>query len=103
MTLSAVSLAYYKHVMPYGLDKFKRFAVEVWDVCPDKKSDKEVAEEGLKAMENWMRKLNLAMTISELGVTEDMIEGIADATFILDGGYKVLTRDEVIKVLKESM
>ena len=103
MTLSAVSLAYYKHIMPYGLDKFKRFAVEVWDVCPDKKSDKEVAEEGLRAMENWMRKLNLAMTISELGVTDDMIEGIADATFILDGGYKVLTRDEVVSVLKASM
>lgn len=103
MTLSAVSLAYYKHIMPYGLDKFKRFAVEVWDVCPDKKADKEVAEEGLKAMENWMRKLGLSMTISELGVTDDMIEGIADATFILDGGYKVLTRDEVVSVLKESM
>ena len=103
MTLSAVSLAYYRLIMPYGLSKFKRFAVEVWGVRADKKSDKEVAEEGLKALEEWMRKLNLAMTISELGVTEDMIEGIADATFILDGGYKVLTRDEVIKVLKESM
>ena len=32
-----------------------------------------------------------------------MIEGIADATFILEGGYKILTRDEVVKILKESM
>ena len=103
MTLSAVSLAYYKHIMPYGLHKFKRFAVEVWGVNADNKTDMEVAEEGLKAMENWMKKLGLSMNISELGVTDDMIEGIADATFILNGGYKVLTRDEVIKVLKASM
>ena len=43
------------------------------------------------------------MNLTELGVTEDMIEAIADATIILDGGYKVLTRDEVVKVLKESL
>ena len=30
-----------------------------------------------------------------------MIEAIADATIILDGGYKVFTRDDVVKVLKE--
>lgn len=32
MTLSAVSLAYYRYIMPYGLDKFKRFAINVWNV-----------------------------------------------------------------------
>lgn len=54
-------------------------------------------------MENWMKKLGLTLKISELGVTEDMIEGIADGTIILDGGYKVLTHEEVVKILRESM
>ena len=103
MTLAAVSLPYYKLIMPYGLQKFKRFAVNVWNVDAAGKSDEEVAAEGLKAMENWMRKIGVAMTIGELGATSEMIEGIADATFILKGGYKVLTRDEVVKVLKESL
>ena len=103
MTLAAVSLPYYRHIMPFGLQKFKRFAVEVWGVNPENKSDEQVAKEGLAALENWMRKIGLTMKISELGATEDMIEGIADATFILDGGYKILTRDEVVKILKESM
>ena len=103
MTLAAVSLPYYKFIMPYGLQKFKRFAVNVWDVNAAGKSDEQVANEGLKAMENWMRKIGVAMTIGELGATSEMIEGIADATFILKGGYKVLTRDEVVKVLKESL
>ena len=43
------------------------------------------------------------MNISELGATEDMIDGIADATFILKGGYKVLIREEVVAILKESL
>ncbi len=102
MTLAAVSLPYYKFIMPYGLQKFKRFALEVWKV-PATGTDEEIAKAGLAAMENWMRKIGVAMTIGELGATDDMIEGIADATFILKGGYKVLTRDEVIQVLRESL
>ena len=54
-------------------------------------------------MECWMKKLGVSLKISELGVTEDMIKGIADATFIFDGGYKELTHGEVVKILKESM
>lgn len=103
MTLSAVSLPYYKHIMPYGLAKFKRFATEVWGVDAKGKSDEQVANEGLAAMENWMKKIGLAMNISELGATPDMIEGIADSTFILTGGYKVLTREEVVSILKASL
>ena len=103
MTLSAVSLAYYRHIMPYGLQKFKRFATEIWGVKSEGKTDREVANEGLLEMEKWMKKIGVAMHLSELGATEDMIEGIADATFILDGGYKVLDRKEIVQILKESL
>ena len=42
------------------------------------------------------------MNLTSLGVTPDMIEGIADST-VLGGGYKVLTRDEVVKILRDSL
>lgn len=103
MTLAAVSLPYYRYILPYGLPKFKRFAIEVWKVSPEGKTDEEIAEEGLKAMEDWMKELGLAMNISELGATKDMIDGIADATLLLEGGYKVLKREEVVAILKESL
>lgn len=103
MTLAAVSLPYYRYILPYGLPKFKRFAIEVWKVNPEGKADEEIAEEGLKAMEDWMKELGLAMKISELGATKDMIDGIADATLLLEGGYKVLSRKEVVEILKESL
>lgn len=103
MTLSAVSIPYYRAICPYGLQKFKRFAMNVWDVNPAGKTDEEIADEGLKAMESWMRELGLVMNIRELGMTEDMLPGIVKGTFILDGGYKVLTEDEIMEILKESM
>ena len=103
MTLAAVSMAYYKYIMPYGLAKFKRFAENVWGVDPAGKSDEEVANEGLAAMENWMKELGLVMNITDLGVKPDMLEGLADATLIMDGGYKVLSREEVIDIFKNSL
>ena len=103
MTLATVSLPYYRYLLPYGLQKFKRFALEVWDVPANGKTDEQVAQEGLAAMEIWMKKIGVTMHLSELGVTEDMIEGIAEATFILDGGYKKLTHSEVVQILKNSL
>lgn len=103
MTLSAVSLAYYRHILSYGLEKFKRFAIHVFDVNPEGKEDKTVALEGLDRMESWMRELGLVMNLKDLGVTEDMIEGIADVTLVMDGGYKKLNRDEIVEILKESL
>ena len=103
MTLSAVSLPYYRLIKPYGLKKFARFAVNVWGVAADGKSDDQLADEGLAALEAWMREIGVAMNITELGATEDMIPKIADATFLLGGGYKQLTRDEVIATLRESL
>lgn len=103
MTLSAVSMPYYRLIMPYAVDKFARYAVNVWGVDAAGKSKEDVAREGLEAMEKWMRKIGLVMNISDLGVTEDMLEGIVKSTLIMQGGYKVLTEEDVMKVLRESM
>lgn len=103
MTLSAVSMPYYRYIMPYGLSKFKRFAINVWDVNPAGKSDEQIAEEGLSAMENWMKELGLVMNISELGATKTAIDKIADNTFIMTGGYKEFDRNDVVTVLKSSL
>lgn len=103
MTLSAVSLPYYRHICPFGLAKFKRFAVNVWSVDPAGKSDEAVAGEGLTCMEGWMRELGLVMGIRELGVTEEMLEGIAGAVILFSGGYKELTPADVRDILRTSM
>lgn len=103
MTLSGVSMAYYRHILPCGLKKFARFATAVWDIPAAGKTDEELANEGLEALLAWMKEIGVATGIRSLGVTEAMLEGIADATLLLDGGYKRMTRDEVLAILRESM
>ena len=103
MTLSAVSIPYYRFILPYGLPKFKRYAVNVWDVSPDGKTDEEIAAEGLDRMVAYMDEIGLVRNARELGVTEEMLEGIADGSFIMEGGYKVLSHDDIVAILKESM
>lgn len=102
MTLAAVSLPYYKYIMDAGLPKFVRFAENVWNVQPTGKSDREIALAGLDAMESWMRELGVAMNLTELGATEDILEDLVNATIILDGGYKVLCKDDIREIFKQS-
>ena len=103
MTLSAVSIPYYRFILPYGLPKFKRYAVNVWDVSPDGKTDEEIAAEGLDRMAAYMDEIGLVRNARELGVTEEMLEGFADGSFIMEGGYKVLSHEDIVAILKESM
>ena len=102
MTLAAVSLPYYRHIMPYGLAKFVRFAKNVWDVDATGKTDEQIASEGLVAMENWMKELGLVLNITELGATEDMIPDLVKGTIVLSGGYKVLDAGEIEQIFRES-
>ena len=103
MTLAVVSLPYYRHILPYGLEKFKLFAVNVWEVDPSGKTDEQVANEGLTRMDAWMQELDLVLNISELGATEDMLDGLVDATLIMNGGYKMISREEILAIFKESL
>ena len=50
-----------------------------------------------------MKELGLVMNIKELGVNENMLNGLADSTIIMEGGYKVLSHDEILRLFKESM
>ena len=103
MTLSAVSIPYYRFILPYGVEKFKRYAINVWNVNPENKSDKEVAEEGLNKMEAWMKKIGLVMNISELGAKENMLDGMVKSTLTMEGGYKILNKDDIKAILKASL
>ncbi|MBR2989118.1 MAG: iron-containing alcohol dehydrogenase [Clostridia bacterium] len=103
LTLSAVSIPYYKYIMPYGLKRFARFATAVWGVSAKDKTDFQLAEQGLCEMEKWMKKLGLAMNLSSLGVSEDMLESIKNSCRAKPGAYLKLEPNDILKVLKASL
>ena len=103
MTLSAIAVAYYRLVMPRGLDRFVRFAKYVWEIPAEGLSAVELAEKGIEALHDWILEIGAVDEISSLGVTEDMLEAVADSTILNNGGFKKLDRSDVINILKESL
>ena len=105
-TLSAVSGAYYRLLISRSKDaekKFCRFAEKVWGISREDNTELDIALCGLKQMEQWMCELGLAMNITDCGADESMLEGMADACPITESGYVVLTREDVIDVLRKSL
>ena len=41
--------------------------------------------------------------IKELGATEDMLDDLVNGTLILEGGYRVLTKDEIRDIFRQAM
>ena len=54
-------------------------------------------------MQACMTEIGLIMNLSDLNVTEDMLDGITKSTVIMDGGYKILNATEIKNILKESL
>ncbi len=103
MTLSGVSVAYYRHIMRYGLKRFVRFAEVICGVIPEGKTDEQIASEGIDALESWIKEIGAASEITSLGVTPDMLDRIADSTIILTGGYQTLDHAEIVDILRNSL
>ena len=101
MGLAAVSLPYYRKIYKDGLDKFVRFAVQVWGIDGNGRTKDETALAGIDALEAFCRECGIVINLKELGATEEMLPQIADSTVIL-GGYRKLTKEEILDVLKSA-
>lgn len=97
--LAAISVSYYKYIYTYGLDKFVRFAKNVWGIDVSSLSKEEAALAGIQKLEDFIKELGLPLTLRELGATEEMVEDIAAST-VLGGGYKVMDVKDILDVLK---
>ncbi|MBP5092028.1 MAG: iron-containing alcohol dehydrogenase [Bacilli bacterium] len=103
MTLAAMSIPYYHFIMKDGFPKFVRFAKNVWHVESKTMSEEEVAKEGLRRMEAWMKDIGCVTSIKELGARMDMLDDLVNGSDIYDGGYRVLTREEIRQLFIEAM
>lgn len=100
--LAVLHPTYYRHIYKNGFEKFKRFAMEVWDISPDGKADDEIARAGIEALENFIREIGLPATLQELGINGDVdLKAVADSCAIVSGSYRKLTREEIFEIFKE--
>lgn len=103
MGLAAVSIAYYRQKIPFAVARFKKFAINVFNVDPDKKTDLAVANEGIDALADFIKKSEMCSSLRELGISdESKLKAIASSVSCYPTSYQTLTTDDVYKILKES-
>lgn len=100
--LAVLHPVYYRHIYKDGLAKFKRYAIYVWGVPTEGKTDEEIAFAGIKALEDFIVEIGLPVTLRELGVNETTdLKAIADSCNLAPGSYKKMTHEEILAIFKE--
>ncbi|MDO4544537.1 MAG: iron-containing alcohol dehydrogenase [Bacillota bacterium] len=101
MGLAAISMPYYRYVMQFYPEKFARFAKEVWRIEEAGKTTEQLAAAGIDALEQFAKDCGMVLKLRDLNTTEEMLPLIANST-VLGGGYKQMTPEEILNVLKEA-
>ncbi len=98
--LAVISVPYYRYIYKYGLDKFVRYAENVWGVDATGKTKEEVALQGIDKLAEFIKEMGIPTTLRELGATEEMLPLIAKTT-VKGGGYKQMDESDILTVLRE--
>lgn len=97
--LAVIHPAYYRHIVKDTPEKFARFAKVVFDV--------DTAENGVEALECFIKECGLPTSFSELKskvkITPEVLRQVADTCNIIKSGPRELGRDEIYEILMECM
>ena len=102
ITLSIVFPAWMKYVYKENIDRFVRFAVEVFKVKTDGKTLEEIALEGIGELEHFLKSIHMPIKLSEIDISADDFELMAKkcANGGTVGRFKKLNEQDVINILE---
>lgn len=99
--LAVIHPVLYRHIYKDGVDRFARFAENVWNVAGNG-STEDTALAGIKALAEFIKEVGLPTTFTEMGIPKDTdFKAIADSTNITAGCCKKLSHEEIYEILKE--
>ncbi len=106
--LCAIWGSWARYVYRSNPARFAQFAVRVFNVSENFYNIEETALEGIKAWENWCKKIGMPINLHELGITptDSQIEEMADKCIATGGGsvgfFQTLKKDDIIKIYNMS-
>lgn len=99
--LAVIHPVLYRHIYKDGVERFARFAKNVWDI-EDKGDDEATAKAGIEALADFIKEMGLPVSFTQMGISKDTdFRAIADSTNITAGCCKRLSHDEIYEILKE--
>ena len=98
--LAVVTPAYYRWLMPHAVDRFVRFAVNVWGLAPQG-NDRALAAAGVEALADFIRAMGLPVSMQQLGVKDmPQLMEIAASVQTGPGSYVKCTAADVESIFK---
>ncbi len=102
--LAIIIPAWMKYVYTHDVQRFAQFAVRVMGVELDFSSPEKSALEGIRRLEVHLKRMGLAARLSDVGITEESFEEMADKGTASDtrtlGNFVKLKKVDVIKILE---
>ena len=101
-TLSMVMPSYMRYILPERLDRLVPLATRVFGVCPDGKTDEQVAAEGLDAFEAFLTEIGMPTRLAHADIPADAIDTLCDDVYRISlnadgvlGGVPTVTREGI--------
>ncbi|SFJ09546.1 iron-containing alcohol dehydrogenase [Thermoflavimicrobium dichotomicum] len=94
-----------KYCLDENVDRFKQLSVRVFDIDPNGKSDRQVAEEGIQALRDFWTSLGAPSRLADYDIDESGIELMADKAMANGefGRFKKLNREDVVGIYRMSL
>ncbi|SDO03147.1 Alcohol dehydrogenase YqhD, Fe-dependent ADH family [Paenibacillus sp. yr247] len=95
--------------MTYTLDanvaRFKQFALRVFGIDTAGKTDRQVAEEGIAALRQFLTSIGAPSRLADYNIDDSTIELMADKAMVYGdfGNFKKLTRDDAVNIYRMSL
>lgn len=100
--LAVIHPVLYRHIYKDNIKQFARMADKVWEVQAEGKTQEELAEAGIKALETFIQEIGLPSAFTEMGITDkSVLKKTADTCNITAGCCKKLDRKEILEILEE--
>ncbi|MDE7203184.1 MAG: iron-containing alcohol dehydrogenase, partial [Lachnospiraceae bacterium] len=101
--LAVIHPVLYRRLCEGAPAKFARFAVNVFGVCAEGKTETETALEGVACLAAFIREMGLPTTFAQMGLGEDTdYRSVADSSNIITNGcFNPLTHDDIYEILME--
>lgn len=109
--LAVIHPALYRVMCEKAPEKFTRFAVNVWEIPSQGKTERELAAAGVDALKAFIQECGLPARLSELYMkvdatkllTSGMLKEIADSSSLIGTGYAPVSHEEIFQFLKECL
>lgn len=100
--LSVIHPVLYRHIYENSIDKFARFASNVWQIPSEGKTQQELAKEGIEALADFIHEIGMPSTFTEMGIKDKtVLKKVADTCNLTAGCCKKLSREEILEILEE--